>query len=438
MATFKPLKKNQRVELADGRTVTVIDKLGDGGQGIVYRVRFDSTGEERALKCFFIGYLKEPLKFYRQLEENIKKGSPSDAFIWPEQLTKYVAGEPFGYIMKIFPKDYESFSKYLLARVQFKDDSAMVNAALNMVAAFKSLHLKGYNYQDLNDGNFSINPANGKVLICDNDNVVGYGQYSGVLGKARYMAPEVVRGDKKPDTDTDRYSLAVILFMLLIGDHPLEGKKTNYPVLTNKYDLRIFGTEPLFIFDEKDSSNAPHPQIHRNALIMWNVFPSFIQKAFQQSFSQESLLQGKNRLLENEWFNILVRLKSSLVHCPHCGKEMFLESDRVSICQSCKKAVKAAGYLNFPKRANREVTVPIFKGAVLYDYLMNSSSENLDKEVGIILERPGKFGLRNDSNSKWIITANGKNIARQPGETQVIVPNCEFDFGKNTAKVVVN
>ena len=436
---FVPLKENQRVELADGRTVKVIGTLGEGGQGIVYRVRYDDSGEERALKWFFIGYVKEPRKFYNRLEENIKKGSPSDAFIWPEQLTKYVEGETFGYTMKIFPKVFKSFSKYLLARVQFKSAAAMVNAALNMVAAFKSLHLKGYNYQDLNDGNFSIAPADGKVLICDNDNVVGHKQYSGILGKARYMAPEVVRGDKQPDADTDRYSLAVILFLLLIGDHPLEGKKTNYPVFTNKYDVRIFGTEPLFIYDENDSSNAPHPALHKNALTMWKVFPSFVQKAFQQSFSQESLLKGQNRLLENEWFNILMRLKSSIVRCPHCGEEMFLESDRASICQACGKSVKAAGYLKFPKRANRDVTVPIFKDAVLYDYHMNSSSEDFETAAASVLEKPGKFGLKNDSNNNWIVTApDGRTFARAAGETQVLVANCKIDFGKNTAQVIVN
>ena len=69
MANFFRLTKNQRVELADGRTVTVTDKLGEGGQGIVYRVRFD-TGEERALKWFFIGYLKDPQKFYGRLQKN--------------------------------------------------------------------------------------------------------------------------------------------------------------------------------------------------------------------------------------------------------------------------------------------------------------------------------------------------------------------------------
>ncbi|MBQ6005974.1 MAG: hypothetical protein IJL14_06980 [Selenomonadaceae bacterium] len=439
MAEFVPLRKNQRVELADGQFVTVTDKLGEGGQGIVYRVRFDS-GEERALKWFFVGYLKEPRKFYNHLSENIKVGAPSEAFLWPEQLTKYVDGKTFGYTMKIFPKGYENFSRFLLAKIHFKDAAAMVNAALNMVAAFKALHNKGYNYQDLNDGNFSINPTNGKVLICDNDNVVGHGEYSGILGKARYMAPEVVRGDKQPDKLTDRFSLAVVLFMLLAGNHPLEGVGTNYPALTNKYEKKIYGTEPLFIFDEKNSSNAPHPSLHRNALKMWKYFPSFLKAAFRQSFSQESLLNGKGRLLEQDWFHILMRLKSSLIRCPNCGEEIFLESDKATVCQSCKQNVKAVGYLNFTKRSNQEVTVPIFKNAVLYDYHMNSASEDFETEAAVILEKPGKFGLKNNSRFNWTVkTPEGKIFTRQPGEVQVLFIGVKVDFGnKNIAQVVAN
>ena len=439
MCEFVPLKKNQRVELADGRFVTVTDKLGEGGQGIVYRVRFDN-GEERALKWFFIGYLNDPQKFYGHLEKNIQIGSPSDAFVWAEQLTKRVDDETFGYTMKIFPNEYQPFSKFLLARVKFASARAMVDAALNMAVAFKALHNKGYNYQDLNDGNFSINPNDGKVLICDNDNVVGHGEYSDILGKPRYMAPEVVRGEHRPDKYTDRFSLAVVLFMLLIGYHPLEGVKTNYPALTNKYEKKIYGTEPLFIFDENDASNAPHDVIHKNAPIMWNFFPSFVKAAFQQSFSQESLLEGKNRLLEQDWLNILMRLKSSIVRCPHCGEEMFLESDKPTACQSCKKIVKAAGYLNFAKRANHEVTVPIFNGVVLYDYHMDSSSEDFTTEAAHVLEKPGKFGLKNNSRFNWSVkTPEGKIFARQIGEVLVLAANVKIDFGnKNIAQVIVN
>ena len=180
MANFALLSKNQQVELNSGKTATVIGKLGDGGQGIVYRVILDDTGEEKALKWYYRDKFSDARKFYNHLDENIKNGAPSAAFVWPEEITKWSDYESFGYTMKIFPAGYESFSKFLNSKFSFNSVQAMVNAGLNMVAAFKALHNKGYNYQDLNDGNFSINPVTGEVLICDNDNVVGHGENSGI------------------------------------------------------------------------------------------------------------------------------------------------------------------------------------------------------------------------------------------------------------------
>lgn len=434
------LTKSQQIKLADARTITARGKLGEGGQGTVYRVRIDGTKEEKALKWYFIEKVKDPQVFYNNLKENIKTGSPSPAFVWPEELTEWVNGT-FGYIMRIFPKEYKGFSKYLMARVRFGSYTAMVNAALNIVVAFKDLHNKGYNYQDLNDGNFSIEPQTGDVLICDNDNVMGHGQSSGILGKARYMAPEVVRGDITPNKPTDRFSLAVILFMLLVGDHPLEGSKTNVPVLTNKYDKKFFGTEPLFIFDEHDSTNMPVQGLHKNAISFWPCFPKFIQKAFVKSFSQESLLQAKGRLLEQDWLHLLVQLKSSIVKCPKCGSEMFLESNGETLCPDCKNRGKPVGYLKFAKkRSNIEIRVPIFEGVSLYEYHMSDTSEDYQNEAAIVLVKPGKFGLQNNSKHRWTITASdGRTSTKQQGDVAILGLGFKIDFGNgNVAEIIPN
>ncbi|GHT94654.1 hypothetical protein FACS1894141_1740 [Spirochaetia bacterium] len=85
----------------------------------------------------------------------------------------------------------------------------MVNATLWITEGFRELHRKGYRCQDLNDGNFFIKAQNGDVLICDNDNVSEYGKNSGIAGKARYMAPEVVLGKGQPGIKTDGFSLGV-------------------------------------------------------------------------------------------------------------------------------------------------------------------------------------------------------------------------------------
>ena len=59
--------------------------LGDGGQGIVYRVRNKKDGKYYALKMY-----REPMSkaFIDNLRNNIVKGAPDDSFIWPLGLTE--------------------------------------------------------------------------------------------------------------------------------------------------------------------------------------------------------------------------------------------------------------------------------------------------------------------------------------------------------------
>ena len=212
------LSKNSIVSLVGGGTATIIKELGRGGQGIVYLV--EVCGEKKALKW----YLNAPDdKFYRNLAQNIASGAPSDAFLWPEYLTEKQQGS-YGYIMKLRPQNYYEFGNFLLAKVSFKSFTAMLSAAMKICDGFMMLHRFGYSYQDLNDGNFFIDPQTGDVLICDNDNVMPQGEKSGIMGKARYMAPEIVAGGI-PDKYSDRFSLSVILFMLFYANHPFEGAK---------------------------------------------------------------------------------------------------------------------------------------------------------------------------------------------------------------------
>lgn len=268
------LKTGEKVTLTNGSEATILKELGRGGQGIVYLVELG--GQKMALKW----YLNKPIDwFYRNLEDNIAKGAPSEAFLWPEYLTMKKDGY-FGYVMKLHPQGYFEFGQYLLARAQFKSLDAIVNAAMKICEGFKSLHLSGLSYQDLNDGNFFIHPETGDVLICDNDNVAPEGKNSGILGKARYMAPEVVTGNKKPSKQTDRFSLSVVLFLLFYGNHPLEGARVlACPCMTEKYEKRFYGSEAVFIYDTTDKSNLPVRGVHNNVMKKWH-FPCIASRSF--------------------------------------------------------------------------------------------------------------------------------------------------------------
>ena len=142
--------------------VKIIKYIAGGGQGDVYVVEYQ--GKQKALK-WYKNVGNNPKAFYNNLERNVKKGSPDKAFLWAEALMARTEGS-FGYIMDLRPKDYHELSEFIIARnVRFPSFKAVVEACIQIVSAFRVLHNKGYSYQDLNDGNFFINPKTADVLI---------------------------------------------------------------------------------------------------------------------------------------------------------------------------------------------------------------------------------------------------------------------------------
>jgi serine/threonine protein kinase len=115
-----------------------------------------------------------------------------------------------------------------------------------MINALWQLHKRGDSYRDINNGTFFIDPATGRVLICDNDNVSPYGANPCIMGKSRWMAPEIVTRQSEPDKQSDQFSLAVVLFRLLFLNHPLEGSYSSPPCMTRVLEKKYYGTDPHF------------------------------------------------------------------------------------------------------------------------------------------------------------------------------------------------
>lgn len=389
------LKPGSKVDLTIGGQATVIKELGRGGQGIVYLV--DLCGQKMALKWYL-----NPLgdKFYKNLEKNIQSGAPSDAFIWPEYLTLKAKGY-YGYIMKLRPANYFEFGNFLLAKKNFKSFDVMLAAAMKICDGFMMLHRFGFSYQDLNDGNFFIDPSTGDVLICDNDNVMPQGEKSGIMGKARYMAPEVVAGGI-PDKYSDRFSLSVILFMLFFANHPFEGAKVvACPCMTESYEKKFYGSEAVFIYNPNDKSNLPVRGVHQNVIRRWPVFPAILKDNFIQQFSQEKLKNPTTRMIEQEWQKLIAKVRDSLVVCPSCGEETFLDttSDECK-CMNCGKVVSIDRYIKIGSRSL--ILTPNTKLYIDNDNVADALVVSNPQDPSMLL-------IQNISGQKWTAeTPSGK------------------------------
>ncbi len=421
-------EKGDKIPLPGDEEAQVLEQLGEGGQGAVYRVTVG--GQAYALKWYHPGVLPSPAKFYRNLENNVALGPPSDAFLWPLRVTQKKNGS-FGYLMELRPANFREFSDFLLARVHFSSLTAAVNAALNITNGFRELHRRGFSYQDLNDGNFFIDPDSGQVLICDNDNVAPYGTNLGIAGKARYMAPEVVRSRKKPDIMTDRFSLTVVLFRLLFLDHPLEGRRVlENPCLTEELELKFYGKEPVFVFDPQNDSNRPVRGIHANALKFWPLYPAFVRDAFIRALSRDALHGNVPRPTDNEWQILFTQLRGCIATCI-CGGETFLDTRTDSLCINCGQKLPRPYVLCCQGRYE----LPLFPGIRLYRCHMDRDRDDHRQICGEVLRnprQPGIWGLKNLSDAVWnVVYKDGSVKQLAKGEVAVVTkiekihfPNC--------------
>lgn len=396
------LVKGSIVQMKYGGEAKVLDVFGAGGQGTVYKVSY--RGKEYALKWYHNGVFGEKAKdFYKNLENNIDKGAPDDSFLWPLDITK-VTDETFGYIMNIRPHGYHELTEFFVGsknqkQVRFKSFHAIADAAINIVQVFRALHNSGYSYQDINNGNFFINPDNGDVLICDNDNVSPYGTNLGILGKQRYMAPEIVLMKNDPDKYSDRFSLAVILFRLLFVNHPLEGRYSTPPCMTKQLERKYYGEEPIFIYDPEDSRNRPVPGTDKNLKLFWSVYPEHIRALFTRAFSKDALLNPNRRPIEKDWLNVFMQFKAEIVFCPHCGKETFVTGIGANKCIECNQVLKVRNGIQF-----NSMTLPLYRGVKIMLWHADSAFDDLNTQIANVVANPMNpemLGLQNVSNLTW-------------------------------------
>lgn len=404
--------KQGDVICSDGVDIEVKDLLGEGGQGEVYLVEME--GKKYALKAY---KEMESSDFRYNLKNNIAKGAPSGEFLWPKKLLDFEDGM-LGYIMDLRPSNYVSFVSYLTGQNQFKSKAVMLRWCMLLCSSFKKLHEQGYSYQDLNDGSFFFDPNTGDLLICDNDNVTADKKNLGVLGKMRYMAPEIVRGDKlkdggvqMPDVHSDRFSLAVILFMALCLGNPFEGERLKrYDIIDEEAEFEMFGKSPVFVYHKTDKSNRPIRGYHSSVLRRWAYLPIYIKEAFHRTFVDGLVDRENERTTELEWLRLLTKYRDELVCCSSCGYEHIVgysEKKKYTECPACGKAVKDICTMTIGRHQ-----IALDLGKMIYLNHIDKYSSNYLQPVGKVVankKNPALWGIKLALDENVEITDSSAN-----------------------------
>ncbi|BEP28762.1 protein kinase domain-containing protein [Helicovermis profundi] len=386
-----------------GKRYYLKEMLGFGGQGEVFRVTFEN--KEYALKWYYPNIATE--KQFNLIKKLISIGPPNDNFLWPTEIVVDSRFHGFGYIMKIRENRFKGIVGLMKRKIE-PSFYTLILSAITMVDSFEKLHKKDLCYRDISFGNLFIDEKTGEILICDNDNITHEKHADrSILGTPRFMAPEIVRGDSLPNVESDLFSLAILLFYMLIVHHPLEGKVES---TIKCFDLpamnKLYGTNPVFIFDPMNYSNRPVKGMHDNALVFWNIYPTYIKESFTKIFTKGLKPNSGFRITEREWKNVLIRLKSSIYKCS-CGAENFynaldFEKGNNNHCWNCNSKLKIP-----PRIKINDNIVVLSENTKIYKHTLYKDGKiDYKKIVAKVVANPDdkrKLGIRNLSKQEWLV-----------------------------------
>jgi serine/threonine-protein kinase len=200
----------------------ILQELGKGGFGQVYKVEHTITGRREAMKVLAATNANEgeqSERFLREIRLQASLSHPNIAAVH----TAFWVNDDLALVCELL----EGESLQQLLERQSATHKQALDIAAQVLDALSYAHARGIIHRDISPANIFLT-AGGTVKIIDFGLAkaatdLRLTREGSPVGAAHYMSPEQIRGAQDIDARTDIYSCGVVLYEMMVGKKPFEG-----------------------------------------------------------------------------------------------------------------------------------------------------------------------------------------------------------------------
>jgi serine/threonine-protein kinase len=262
----------------------IVEKIGEGGMGAVYRAVDVMLERDVALKFLRPELAREPELVQRFRSEAVMLARLNHHFIAPIYgLHRY--GDDLFIAMEYVPGETLDARLKRLSRLP---PGTALHVTSMVLQALDYAHRLGVVHRDIKPGNIIVAPAGTlKVMDFGIARVLGSERRTrvgSIVGTLAYMAPEQIQG---LDTDqrADLYSVGIMLYEMLVGHVPFKAD-TDWALMQAQ-----IGQQPQMPREDIDL-----PEVLESAVL--RALEKSPERRFQNAFEFHSALEAAARQLE--------------------------------------------------------------------------------------------------------------------------------------------
>ncbi|MDO5009689.1 MAG: hypothetical protein Q4E31_02595 [Intestinibacter bartlettii] len=398
-----------------------------------------------------------------ELKQQRQWGMDLDDFTFEKQESKDIE--------QLINIDGEILENYISGKSKFDSFDESIDVCIQLCKLFENVHNLGYCFNGITSKDVVVTYDN-ECKLKNTEKLVSQDNNECSINYEKTCAPEILTNQSKPNINTDKHSMAFLVFEVLFKADPFEGSKALDTVCYTKEDELKNYEEPIFIYSYKDRSNRPVYGVHSDLTKSWNEFYSDdIKIIFEQSFvdginNPESRVGEKifiDRL--NEFKNVLDSNKDNRepinnVKQPSYNQNQYKNEKEVSkqkvvITDTNKGFEEKQKIIIIDKdKAQKPVKKPFvkFQLCITYSYASGANDDEiLDLVAGteiinsivgyeevkstqligkVVQNTKNKnvLGLKNVSNHEWVATKGNSRSTIPPGKVLVIMDGVNVDF----------